>query len=80
MSSHNGCFPPIPAIATHDENRITFAKQYIQKISLPKESVEFQMLYGIRRDLQEQLVKEGIRPCVCSVRHPLVSILYAATG
>lgn len=59
MSSNNGCFPPIPAIATHDENRITFAKQYIQKTNLPKESVEFQMLYGIRRDLQEQLIKEG---------------------
>ena len=27
-----GCFPPIPAIATHDENRITFAKQYLQKV------------------------------------------------
>ena len=57
--SNDGCFPPLPAIATHDENRIAFAKQYIQKINLPKESVEFQMLYGIRRDLQEQLIKEG---------------------
>jgi proline dehydrogenase len=57
--SNDGCFPPIPAIATHDENRLAFAKQYIQKINLPKESVEFQMLYGIRRDLQEQLIKEG---------------------
>jgi proline dehydrogenase len=59
LSSNSGCFPPIPAIATHDENRITFAKQYIQKTNLPKESVEFQMLYGIRRDLQEQLINEG---------------------
>jgi proline dehydrogenase len=54
-----GCFPPIPAIATHDENRITFAKQYLQKVGLPKLAIEFQMLYGIRRDLQNQLIKEG---------------------
>jgi proline dehydrogenase len=57
--SSDGCLPPLPAIATHDENRIAFAKQYIQNTSLPKESVEFQMLYGIRRDLQEELKKEG---------------------
>ena len=57
--SRNGCFPPLPAIATHDENRIAFAKQYVQKTGLPKDAVEFQMLYGIRRDLQEQLAKEG---------------------
>ncbi len=57
--SDNGLFPPIPAIATHDEKRIEFAKQYAAKVGLPKEALEFQMLYGIRRDLQDQLVKEG---------------------
>ncbi len=57
--STDGLFPPIPAIATHDENRIDFAKQYSQKVGLPKDAMEFQMLYGIRRDLQEQLVKDG---------------------
>lgn len=57
--SGDGRVPPIPAIATHDEKRIAFAKQYAQKVGLPKEALEFQMLYGIRRDLQEQLVKEG---------------------
>src|SRR5689334_3209089 len=51
--------PPIPAIATHDEKRIAFAKQYAEKVGLPREALEFQMLYGIRRDLQEQLVNEG---------------------
>ncbi len=58
---HNAqrCFPPMPAIATHDENRIAFAKQYIRKVGLSKNAVEFQMLFGIRRDLQDQLVKEG---------------------
>ena len=57
--SPQGCFPPIPAIATHDENRIAFAKQYIRKVGLSKDAVEFQMLYGIRRDIQDQLVKDG---------------------
>jgi len=57
--SNNGLFPPIPAIATHDEKRIEFAKQYAIKIGLPKDAIEFQMLYGIRRDLQDQLVKDG---------------------
>src|SRR5215207_9886496 len=57
--SADGRVPPIPAIATHDEKRIAFAKQYAEKVGLPKEALEFQMLYGIRRDLQEQLVKEG---------------------
>jgi proline dehydrogenase len=51
-------FPPIAAIATHDEKRIVFAKQYAEKVGLPKDGLEFQMLYGIRRDLQEQLAKE----------------------
>lgn len=57
--SDDGRVPPIPAIATHDEKRIAFAKSYAEKIGLPKNGMEFQMLYGIRRDLQETLVKEG---------------------
>jgi proline dehydrogenase len=57
--SSDGRIPPIPAIATHDAKRIAFAKQYAEKVGLPKTALEFQMLYGIRRDLQEQLVKEG---------------------
>lgn len=57
--SADGLFPPIPAIGTHDENRIDFARQYAQKAGLAKDALEFQMLYGIRRDLQEQLVKDG---------------------
>ncbi|GAB4403043.1 MAG: proline dehydrogenase [Anaerolineales bacterium] len=57
--SEDGRIPPIPAIATHDEKRIAFAKSYAEKIGLPKTGLEFQMLYGIRRDLQEALAKEG---------------------
>src|SRR5512146_2154691 len=58
-ASKDGCFPPVPALGTHDEERIRFAKNYAEKIGLPKDAYEFQMLYGIRRDLQEKLAKDG---------------------
>jgi proline dehydrogenase len=57
--SADGRIPPISSIATHDEKRIAFAKTYANKIGLPKSGLEFQMLNGIRRDLQEQLAHEG---------------------
>ena len=57
--SNDGRFPPIPAIGTHDEQRILFAKEYAAKVGLPKNALEFQMLNGIRRDLQENLAREG---------------------
>jgi len=57
--SEDGRTPPIPAIATHDDKRIEFAKKHAEKVGLPKTAIEFQMLYGIRRDLQEQLIIEG---------------------
>ncbi len=57
--SDDGKTPALPAFATHDEKRIAFAKSYAEKIGLAKDAFEFQMLYGIRRDLQEQLVNEG---------------------
>lgn len=57
--SDDGRVPPIPAIATHDDRRIIFAKNYAEKAGLPKSGLEFQMLNGIRRDLQESLAKEG---------------------
>jgi proline dehydrogenase len=57
--SYDGRVPPMAAIASHDENRIAFARQYAEKIGLSKNGLEFQMLYGIRRDLQESLAKEG---------------------
>jgi proline dehydrogenase len=50
-----------PAIATHDEKMIAAAKAYAASRQIPREAFEFQMLYGIRRDLQRQLVKEGYR-------------------
>ncbi len=57
--SADGHIPPIPAIGSHDPKRLEFAKVYADKVNLPKNSIEFQMLFGIRRDLQQQLVKEG---------------------
>jgi proline dehydrogenase len=57
--SEDGRFPPSPAIATHDAKRITRVKVEAEKLGLPKKAIEFQMLYGIRRDLQEQCAREG---------------------
>jgi proline dehydrogenase len=57
--SIDGKIPPIPSLATHDAKRIEFAKVYAEKAGLPRNALEFQMLNGIRRDFQEQLVKEG---------------------
>ena len=57
--SPNGKIPPIPAIATHDQKRIAHAKAKAERCGLPKQALEFQMLHGIRRDLQESLANEG---------------------
>lgn len=46
-------------IATHDETMISATKQFVQQRGISKSSFEFQMLYGIRRDLQRSLVAEG---------------------
>jgi proline dehydrogenase len=48
-------------IATHDENMIRATKEFARQENIPSSAYEFQMLYGIRRDLQQQLVKEGYR-------------------
>jgi proline dehydrogenase len=50
-----------PAIATHDERMIAETKSYAAMRKIPPDSFEFQMLYGIRRDLQRRLVAEGYR-------------------
>jgi proline dehydrogenase len=47
------------AIATHDEAMIAAAKEHARSRGIAKNHFEFQMLYGIRRDLQEQLAREG---------------------
>ena len=48
-------------IATHDENMIRATIEFAQKEKIPPSEFEFQMLYGVRRDLQQKLVKEGWR-------------------
>ena len=47
------------AIATHDETIIKYTKQLEKEYNIPREQFEFQMLYGIRNELQERLQKEG---------------------
>jgi proline dehydrogenase len=48
-------------IATHDENMIRATVEFAQKEKIPASAFEFQMLYGVRRDLQQKLVKDGWR-------------------
>jgi proline dehydrogenase len=48
-------------IATHDPRMIEAATSFARQENVPPESFEFQMLYGIRRDLQQKLVREGWR-------------------
>lgn len=50
-----------PGIATHDPTIIADAKRFVAEHGIDRSRFEFQMLYGVRRDLQEQLVKEGYR-------------------
>jgi proline dehydrogenase len=50
-----------PAIASHDERIIREARRYLKEREVVPDRFEFQMLYGIRRDLQSQLVEEGYR-------------------
>ncbi len=50
-----------PAIATHDPIMIETAKAYAKSKGYANDRFEFQMLYGIRRDLQTALVAQGYR-------------------
>ena len=48
-------------LATHDEGIIREAEAFARRESIPPDAFEFQMLYGIRRDLQQSLVRDGWR-------------------
>jgi proline dehydrogenase len=48
-------------LATHDENIINQAKAFATSERISRDAFEFQMLYGIRRDLQQRLVNDGWR-------------------
>jgi proline dehydrogenase len=50
-----------PAIATHDPAMLALARQFARDNAVGPDRFEFQMLYGIRRDLQSLLVQEGYR-------------------
>jgi proline dehydrogenase len=49
------------AIATHDPRMIDATKQFVTEKGIAKDRFEFQMLYGIRTDLQKALLREGYR-------------------
>ena len=46
-------------IATHDPNMINATIRYMKSTGVSKDAFEFQMLYGVRRDLQEKLARDG---------------------
>jgi proline dehydrogenase len=52
---------PDPAFGTHDDTCIDVVKETARDLGLDKKSFEFQMLYGVRRNLQEELVRDGYR-------------------
>jgi proline dehydrogenase len=54
----NGSYP---AIATHDDRLIEATTRFAREAGIAADRYEFQMLYGIRRDLQERLLREGYR-------------------
>jgi proline dehydrogenase len=58
-ASKDGRTPPLAAIATHDPARIQFAETLAERIGLPKSALEFQLLFGIRSELQRSLRDKG---------------------
>jgi len=50
-----------PAIASHDENILGEAFRYARERKIPPENFEFQMLHGIRTDLQRRVIDLGYR-------------------
>jgi proline dehydrogenase len=50
-----------PAIATHDERMIDATLAFVRQRGIAPDRFEFQMLHGVRRDLQQRLVAEGWR-------------------
>ncbi len=49
----------LPAIASHDPEMLAHAKREISRLNLSRDKYEFQMIYGIRRDLQEEIHSEN---------------------
>ncbi|WP_456273437.1 proline dehydrogenase family protein [Bacillus sp. AK031] len=49
------------AVATHDDAMIEYTKQIVEEYNIPNDQFEFQMLYGIRVERQQELAKEGYK-------------------
>jgi proline dehydrogenase len=58
-AAESGRVPPLAALATHDPKMIAAAQAHIATLGLPRQYFEYQMLYGIRRDLQQRLAADG---------------------
>jgi proline dehydrogenase len=58
-ASSDGRTSPLSAVASHDQRRIDHAEQFAQRIGLPKQALEFQLLLGIRSELQRSLQSRG---------------------
>ncbi len=52
---------PYPMVATHDRRLVRLTKTLVAKYGRDRSTFELQMLHGVRRDLQEQVVAEGYR-------------------
>jgi proline dehydrogenase len=57
--SSDGRVPPVTAVASHDEKRVAAARAYAEEVGFPRQALEFQMLNGIRSDMQRQLAAAG---------------------
>ena len=55
--------PGFTSIATHDHTIINEVKKYVKENNIPLNKFEFQMLYGFRTEMQQELVKEGYSFC-----------------
>jgi proline dehydrogenase len=53
--------PAYTAIATHDSRMIDHARQFVAEKKVPAEKYEFQMLYGVRREYQQEIAGEGYK-------------------
>ncbi|RPI26526.1 MAG: proline dehydrogenase [Acidobacteria bacterium] len=51
--------PAYTAIATHDSRMINHARRFVAEKKIPREKFEFQMLYGVRREYQGEIAKQG---------------------
>ena len=52
---------PDPAFGTHDDACIDHVKSSADRLGIGRRDFEFQMLYGVRRDVQRRLADEGYR-------------------